>query len=88
VKYPVLPLAMSSVPHSETLAVPNPPENMTFCDEVHRQKEGDNIYCDLTIVASGSASKPHLLTQVDLKDLVRDLNFSKTQAELLGSRLN
>jgi hypothetical protein len=70
------------------VAVPKPPENMTFCDEDHRQKEGDNIRSNLTIEARGSSSESHLLTQGDLKDLVRDLNFSKTQDELLSSRLN
>jgi hypothetical protein len=88
VKYPVLPFAMRPVPHSEKLPVPKPSENLTFCDEDHGQKEGDNIHCDLTIEASGSSSEPHLLTQGDLKDLVRDLNLSKTKAELLGSRPN
>ncbi|EZA55104.1 hypothetical protein X777_05359 [Ooceraea biroi] len=33
------------------------------------------------------SSKPHSLTQNDLNDLVRDLNLSKRQAELLGSRM-
>lgn len=33
------------------------------------------------------SSEPHLLDQGDLNDLVRDLNLSKQQAELLGSQL-
>ncbi|KAH9631060.1 hypothetical protein HF086_015045 [Spodoptera exigua] len=33
------------------------------------------------------AKEPHLITQGDLNDLVRDLNLSKKQSELLGSRL-
>jgi hypothetical protein len=32
-------------------------------------------------------NKPHLVAQSELNDLVRDLNLSKAQAELLGSRL-
>jgi len=31
--------------------------------------------------------KPHLLTQGELNIIIRDLNLSKKQAELLGSRL-
>ena len=30
---------------------------------------------------------PHLISQSELNDLVRDLNLSKIQAELLASRL-
>lgn len=32
-------------------------------------------------------NEPHLLSQEDLNDLVRDLSLSKEKAELLGSRL-
>jgi hypothetical protein len=32
-------------------------------------------------------NKPHLIAQSELNDLVRDLNLSKAQAELLVSRL-
>ena len=31
--------------------------------------------------------QPHLITQVELSDLVRDLYLSKQQAKILGSRL-
>jgi hypothetical protein len=34
-----------------------------------------------------SSNEPHLLTQGHLNDTVHDLNLSKKQAELLGSRL-
>jgi hypothetical protein len=34
-----------------------------------------------------SAPQPHILTQDELNDLVRDLEVSKSKAELLGSRL-
>ena len=33
------------------------------------------------------SSEPHLLSQGDLNDLMRDLNLSRKQSELLGSRL-
>jgi hypothetical protein len=93
VKYPDFPSAMRPVPHSEELPVPKPLENLTFSDnnsysdEVHGQQEGDNGDCDPTFDASCSLSEPHLLTQGDLNYLVRDLNLTKKQAELLGSRL-
>ena len=34
-----------------------------------------------------TSSDPHLISQAELNDLVRDLDLSKRQAELLGSRL-
>jgi hypothetical protein len=34
-----------------------------------------------------TSNKPHLISQGELNDLVRDLNLSKSQAEFLGSLL-
>ena len=44
--------------------------------------------CDPTFAGVFSSNESHLLTQGDLNDIVQDLNLSKKQAELLGSRLN
>ncbi len=44
--------------------------------------------CDPTFTAVSSSNEPHLLTEGELNDIVRDLKLSKKQAELLGSRLN
>ena len=46
----------------------------------------NNMDCDRTSAGACSSNEPHLLTQGDLNDNVRDLNLSKKQAELLGSR--
>jgi len=40
-----------------------------------------------TFAGACSSNEPHLLTQGDTNDIVRHLNLSKKQAELLGSRL-
>jgi len=48
----------------------------------------NNMDCDPTFAGACSSNVPHLLTQGDLNDIVRDLNLAKKQAELLGSRLN
>jgi len=42
--------------------------------------------CDATFAGVCSSNEPHL-TRGDLDDIVRDLNLSMKQAELLGSRL-
>jgi len=43
--------------------------------------------CDPTFAGASSSNEPHLLTQGNLNVIVRDLNLSKKQAELLVSRL-
>lgn len=89
-KYPDLRSEMKPVPYSEELPVPQPLKNVAFsdntsnCDEDHGQQEGDNADCDPTFEARCS-SEPHLLTQGDLNDTVRQFNLFKKQ--LLGSRL-
>jgi len=46
-----------------------------------------NIDCDPTFTGACSYNEPHLLTQWELNNIVRDLNLSKKQTELLGSKL-
>jgi len=42
----------------------------------------NNVDCDPTFAEATSSNEPHLLTQGDLNDIVRDLKLSKKQAEL------
>jgi hypothetical protein len=56
-------------------------------DEADLEQVGETFDCDPTFKISCSSSEPHLLTQGDLNDLVRDLNLSKKEAEILSSRL-
>jgi hypothetical protein len=44
----------------------------------------NNTDCDPTFAGASSSNAPHLLTQGDLNDIVRDMNLSKKQAELLA----
>jgi WD40 repeat protein len=46
-----------------------------------------NMDFDPIFAGACSSNEPHLLTQGDLNDIVRDLNLSKKQAEILDSRL-
>jgi hypothetical protein len=57
---------MRPIPHNEALPIPKPPANVIVDNEDFTTDE-----------ASCSSSEPHLLTQGDLNDLVRDLNLSK-----------
>ena len=47
----------------------------------------NNMDCEPTFAGVCFSNEPHLLTQGGLNDIVRDLNLSEKQAELLGSRL-
>ena len=90
VQYPNLPPAMRPVPHSAELPVPKPPTNVTLSDESSDEDVGQpnkNIDCDPSFAGACSSSEPHLLTQGDLNDIVRDFNLLKKRSELLGSRL-
>jgi len=91
VQYPNLPSAMRPVPHSAELTAPTPPAHMTLNDsdssDEHLGQANNNMDCDPRFAGACSCNEPHLLTQRDLNDIVRDLNLSKKQAELLGSRV-
>jgi len=91
VQYPNLPSAMRPVPYSAELPVPKPPTNMTLSDSESSDEDAGqankNMDCDLTFAGACSSNEPHLLTQGDLNDIVRDMNLSKKHVELLGSRL-
>jgi len=91
VQCPNLLSAMRPVPHSAELPVPKPPTNMTLSDSESSDEDvgqaNNHMYFDPTFAGACSSSEPHLLTQGDLNDIVRDMNLSKKQAEPFGSRL-
>jgi hypothetical protein len=49
--------------------------------------KANNMDCNPKFTGACSSNEPHLLTQGDLNYIVRDLDLSKKQAELLGSSL-
>ena len=91
VQYPNLPFAMRPAPHIAELPVPKPPTNVTLSDSESSDEDlgqaNNNMDCDPTFPRACSSNEPHLLTQGNLNDIVRDLKQSKKQAELLGSML-
>ena len=91
VHYPNLPSAMRPVPHSAELHVPKSPTNMTLSKSESSDEDvghaNNNKDRDPTFAGTCSSNESHLLTQGDLNDIIHNLNLSKKQAELLGSRL-
>ena len=71
--------------------MPKPPTNMTLSDSESSEEDvgqaNNNMDCDPTFAGASSSNETHLLNQGDQNDTVRDLNLSKKQAVLLGSRL-
>lgn len=84
IQYPNIPSAMQPVPHSEQLPVPAPPTNFSIEEddtgEPTPTKSSDPDYAEC-------GSTPHIITQGELNDLIRDLDLGKNKSELLGSRL-
>ena len=86
--YPNLPSAICPVPHSADLPVPvTPPCLPELKGKSSENSENSSCDSDGTFQLSQEATKPHLISQEDLNDLVRDLNLTKSNSELLASRL-
>jgi hypothetical protein len=62
-------------------------EDDSDAEEVYPDQVGEPFHSDPTFEQTGPSSKPHLITQGNLKDLVRDLDLSESQAGILASRL-
>ena len=86
--YPNLLSAIRPVLHFADLLVPIPPSRLPELKS-ESSENSENLSCDSddTFPLSQEATKLNLITQEDLNDLVRDLNLTKSNSELLVSRL-
>jgi len=93
VAYPNIPSALRSVPHGEGISIPEPTKEFTIDSD--DDDEGELTSGSPEPPAStephvsrgrSSALHPHILTLDELNDLFRDLEMSKSKAELLGTR--
>jgi hypothetical protein len=82
------------VPHTEDLPVPVPPQQYILRvdsddepTENREKKPQPPTSTDFDFTADLQFNEFHQITQEEYNDLVRDLNLSKSKAELLGSRL-
>ena len=83
-----LPSAIRPVPHSADLPVPiTPPYLPELKGKSSDNSKNSSCDSDDTIQLSQDATKPHLISQENLNDLVRDLNLTKSNSELLASCL-
>ncbi|KAK4872960.1 hypothetical protein RN001_014989 [Aquatica leii] len=93
IQYPNIPSALKPVPHNDTLPIPEPPNTYTLEPEINLKDtepqpgaSNDTFNDDEEYSADLVSRRPHLLTQSELNDLVRDLQLPKTKSQLLGSR--
>ena len=82
-----------SCAHDEELPIPEPPDVLLLFEP---DDEEDDRASDISALLNSEdpdfddgfmSSKPHLISQHELNDLIRDLDLPKNKAELLGSRL-
>ena len=83
--YPSLLSAIRPVVHSLELPVPVPPTTISSPDTNSNESSSDDV--DTSYEPSDASSAPHIITTGELNDLVRDLQLTKNQSELLASRL-
>lgn len=86
ITYPDIPSSIAPVRHSEDLPVPSPPSRREAAASSSSTSTGDSSDASFNddLVPD---RKPYYPTQEDLNDLIRDLRLTKSNAELLTSRL-
>ena len=91
--YPNISSALLPVLYGEGISVPEPPKYFTIDSDDEDEGESTSGSPEPPAATEphvshgrSSAPQPHILTQDELDDLVRDLELSKSKAELLGSR--
>lgn len=90
--YPDCASAIKPINHSETLPIPIPPSQRNLTDNEEISEEEDESEMSLSNDPDYNPERrvkatPHLLSQPDLNDLARDLNLSKQESEIFGSRM-
>ncbi|GBM22452.1 hypothetical protein AVEN_221515-1 [Araneus ventricosus] len=93
IQYPNISSAVRPVPHNESLPIPVAPKTYTLQPETDLEdfetqpgssmSTDDNEEYPVNLVHR----QPHLVTQPEVNDLVRDLELPKSKSQLLGSRL-
>ena len=85
--YSNIPSALRPVPHGEGISAPEPTKEFTIDSEDEDEDESTSGPPEPPAstephVSNGrsSATQPHILTQDELNDLVRDLELSKSKA--------
>ncbi len=89
VQYPNIPSAIRPVPHGQGIPVPDAPESFSLeSNKEDNEDEKENEDCSSGPSMSNDpdfdqefSSEPHLITQGELHDLVKNLELPKNKAE-------
>lgn len=84
IPYPSIQSSIAPVPHSEELPIPSPPQQNVSEDEDVQNPSDDSDFCNND---ESQTNKPQFFTQQKLDDLIRELELTKSKAELLASCL-
>ena len=87
VVYPDLPSSIAPVPHCPELPVPLPPNKHQPAEDSDSSEEEQSGDPDFNSEETVGERNPYYPNQRDLNDLIRDLGLTKSNAELLTSRL-
>lgn len=89
IMYPDIPSSIAPVPHCPELPVPTPPKSdqPSSGERSKSDSEEDIADPDYNFTDAAEEKKPYFPNQKDLNDLIRDLGLTKSNAELLTSRL-
>jgi hypothetical protein len=89
IMYPDIPSSIAPVSHCPELPVPNPPkrDQPSSGESSKSDSEEDIADPDYNFTDAAEEKKPYFPNQKDLNDLIRDLGLTKSNAELLTSRL-
>src|SRR3954465_15968551 len=87
--YPDIPSSIAPVPHCPELPISTPPEREQSSSKESSKSDSEESIVDPDENFRGRAEErnPYYLNQKDLSDLIRDLGLTKSNAELLTSRL-
>ena len=89
IMYPDIPSSIAPVSHCPEIPVPNPPkrDQPSSGESSKSDSEEDIADPDYNFTDAAEEKKPYFPNQKDLNDLIRDLGLTKSNAELLTSRL-
>ena len=86
--YPSIPSSIAAVPHFDQLPIPIPTRSQDLISADESTTDEDDITIDDYVVNSNlEEKKPYNLNQKNLNDLIIDLGLTKSNADLLTSRL-
>jgi hypothetical protein len=90
VEVPNIPSAIRPVPHCERLPIPEPPDSFPLDSDEKEENTSEETLepstsRNLEFFLNATSAEPHMITQIELSDLIRDLELSRNKAELLSS---